>query len=151
MDIVEVTPASVQQRLRALHGAVERINRQVSERMGINRTDLQCLELIARHGPTPAGEIAKLMRLPTGTMTTVIDRVERAGLAVRQRSASDRRRVLVSLTDQGALRLLAMYAPLMATSAQNLSRYDAAELAVIDDFLRTSVQLTEQYSPPEPD
>lgn len=142
-----VNARSVQRELRALHSAVDRVNRQVAERLGVNRTDLQCLDLIAQHGPLSPGRLAELLVLPSGTVTTVIDRVERAGLAVRERGGTDRRRVTVSLTPVATQRLAGVYAPLVRASADNLNRFDADDLALIADFVRSSVELTEAFSP----
>lgn len=150
-EAAELSAAAVQQRLRALHAAVDTVNHQVAERLGVNRTDLQCLSLLSLHGAMTAGEVATAMRLPTGTVTTVLDRLEHSGLAARQRSASDRRKVLVSLSAEGGRRLGAAYRPLMARSARNIARYDDEQIAVIVDFLTTSVELTAAYVPPDED
>lgn len=140
--------AEVQLRLRALHAAVGTVNFQVAELLGVNRTDLQCLSLLSLHAEMTAGRIAEAMRLPAGTVTTVLDRLEKARLASRRHSDTDQRTVLVGLSPEGHERLRSAYRPLMSVSASNIARFDAYELAVIIDFLTTSVELTEAYTPP---
>jgi len=48
-----------------------------------------------------AGEIAEAARLSPASVTGMLDELERDGMVTRVRSESDRRRVLVTLTDKG--------------------------------------------------
>ena len=49
-------------------------------------------------GPLPTGEISARMHITTGTMTTVLDTLERNGYISRLADPDDRRRVLVDIT-----------------------------------------------------
>jgi DNA-binding MarR family transcriptional regulator len=66
--------------------------------LGINLTDARAIDLIDQHGRITAGELARELRLSTGAVTTLVDRLERAGLARRVRDEDDRRRVLIETT-----------------------------------------------------
>jgi DNA-binding MarR family transcriptional regulator len=66
----------------------------VAERLNLNPTDQECLELILL-APTTPGEIAKLTGLTTGAVTSVLDRLERAGFVKREHDSEDRRRIIV--------------------------------------------------------
>src|ERR1700733_11041636 len=66
----------------------------VAGRLGINSTDLECLDLVER-GPVAAGALAGATGLTTGAITGVIDRLERAGFVRREADSADRRKVLV--------------------------------------------------------
>src|SRR5258708_22782388 len=70
----------------------------VSERAGINRTDWRCLDILGTRGPMTAGQLAAAVRLTTGAVTGVLDRLEAAGLVRRGRDTSDRRRGVGELT-----------------------------------------------------
>ncbi len=61
---------------------------------------------------TGYGTLAKAISLSQGTVTGIIERLERRGLVVRRRSESDRRRVLVQTTAAGQ-QLLDAAPPLM--------------------------------------
>src|SRR4026209_784701 len=65
----------------------------VAKIVGLNSTDLECLDLLEIAGPTTAGRLAEHVGLTTGAMTAVIDRLERAGYARRGRDVADRRLV----------------------------------------------------------
>src|SRR5215218_1725401 len=71
-----------------------------AERLGVNRTDLHCLNIIQNAGGLTAGELATEAGLTTGAVTGVIDRLERAGFARRVTDPEDRRRVKVEVTPE---------------------------------------------------
>src|ERR1700743_1419267 len=65
--------------------------------LGINSTDLECLDLVMMRGRLTAGELAGLTGLTSGAITGVIDRLERARFVRRERAADDRRKVFVEV------------------------------------------------------
>src|SRR6185295_2016536 len=85
----------------------------VIELAGINRTDWRCLDILGTRGPMTAGQLAEAVRLTTGAVTGVLDRLETAGLVRRVRDTEDRRRVMVELTDEVARQAAPVYGPLM--------------------------------------
>ncbi len=52
-----------------------------ADRIGINATDLNCLNLLSFSGQMTAGQLAKATGLTTASITGVIDRLEEAGLS----------------------------------------------------------------------
>ena len=66
----------------------------VARLVGVNSTDLECLDLLEMAGPTTA-VLAEHAGATTGAMTAVIDRLEAAGYARRVRDVDDRRLVRV--------------------------------------------------------
>ncbi len=62
--------ASIKQSLRALSIQLSLLNHQVGARAGLNDVDLDCLDLIARHGPISPSSLAQRAALsairPTG-------------------------------------------------------------------------------------
>lgn len=80
-------------------GVFHKISRTASGRE-ITLTDVFLLQFIGIHGEqTPKG-IAAFTGLTSGSVTSMLDRLERAGLVRRARSTMDRRVVLVSLTPE---------------------------------------------------
>ena len=56
----------------------------LAEHLGLNPTDLRCLELvIADPGMTPS-RLAELAGITSGAVTGVVDRLERAGYVTRR-------------------------------------------------------------------
>jgi len=66
--------------------------------LGVNGTDARAIDVIDQHGRITAGELARELRLSTGAVTSVVDRLERGGFARRVRDDEDRRRVLIETT-----------------------------------------------------
>ena len=111
----------------------------VAERIGINSTDLECLDFIVLRGPISAGELAAATGLTTGAITGVIDRLERAGFARRDRHDSDRRKVLVRAMPVVERRLGPLFQPMERGAMSVLSKYSDKELAfLLDVFSRLS-------------
>jgi DNA-binding MarR family transcriptional regulator len=64
--------------------------------VGINGTDMQVVGLLMSQGPATPGELATRRGFPAGgSISAVVDRLERAGHVRRERDTDDRRRVIV--------------------------------------------------------
>ena len=87
--------AALNQTMRDASGTGVLYSQAVAERLGINATDLECLDHIVTKGPITAGALAEATGITTGAITGVIDRLERAGFAKREHDAEDRRKVQV--------------------------------------------------------
>lgn len=72
-------------------------NHAVAQRVGLAASDAQFVSLLAQHGSLTPGRLAGLTGLTTGTVTGVVDRLERGGYVRRQPVPGDRRKVLVTL------------------------------------------------------
>lgn len=107
----------------------------VSQRLGLGPSDSQFLTLLQVHGPLTPGRLAELSGLTTGTVSGVLDRLERAGFTRRDPDPSDRRKVVVS-RDEGALaeRMVPEYAEQGVRLQAVLAERDPEELAVIARF-----------------
>src|SRR5262249_48957204 len=66
----------------------------VGDRLGLNPTDLISLSLLSDAEPLTAGQLAEATGLTTGSVTIMIDRLEKAGYAQREKDPTDRRRVI---------------------------------------------------------
>jgi len=98
-----------------------------ARRLGVNTTDLLCLNAIENAGGLTAGELAREAGLTTGAVTGVVDRLERAGLARRVPDAADRRRVNIEVTPAFYARANEIWGPLKADWDATLSRRFTAE------------------------
>jgi DNA-binding MarR family transcriptional regulator len=117
-----------------------------AERLGINQTDLHCLNAIENAGGLTAGQLAAAVGVTTGAVTGVVDRLERARFARRVPDPEDRRRVKIEVTPEFYARAGEIWGPLAAEWEEALgSRFTAAELARIVDFLELSVAIGERH------
>ena len=108
----------------------------VAERLKIASADLECLDLIALRGPMPAGALAEAIGLTSGAITGLIDRLERAGLARRERSREDRRKVMVRLLPAVERRVAPLFGPMERAAMGALAGYSDEELELLLDFFR---------------
>jgi DNA-binding MarR family transcriptional regulator len=117
-----------------------------AERLGVNRTDLHCLNTIENAGGLTAGELARETGLTTGAVTGVIDRLERAGYARRVPDPEDRRRVKVEVTPKFYSRADRIWGPLAADWERSLSaRFTAEQLERVIEFLRTTNEVGRRH------
>ena len=56
----------------------------IAEKMNLNPTDAECIDFLMEMGPSTAGDLAKVTRLTTGAITSVIDRLQKAGFVKRE-------------------------------------------------------------------
>ena len=72
--------------LRRGNAVMQLLGAVSAELIGINLTDLNCLNLLALSGRMTAGELARATGLTTASITGVIDRLAEAGYVWRERS-----------------------------------------------------------------
>jgi DNA-binding MarR family transcriptional regulator len=141
--------SSVSRDRAALLAAIDRETRQasalgvmfsqtVAAQLGITPTDLECLDIIGLEGVITAGQLAVATGMTTGAVTGILDRLEKAGFARRERDPSDRRKVLVRALPAAERRIGPYYRSLAAAMAELLSRYSDAELEMVHDFMSRS-------------
>lgn len=86
--------------------AVEKVDLENVKALGFACiTDFALLEILLNLGPLPVSTIGDKVLLTSGSVTSAIDRAEKAGLVERSRDDKDRRTVIVSLTAQGQQRI----------------------------------------------
>ena len=120
------------------NGSIMQLLGQVSaERIGINVTDLNCLNIVALAGPMTAGELARATGLTTASITGVLDRLEDGGFVRRERDPKDRRRVIVTLNPGPGLREIGpTFGPLVKAWREAAAGYSDEELRLLLDFQR---------------
>ena len=126
--------ASLLAAIREVSGQGVLFSNAVAARLGVNSTDLECLGYLV-DGPVTAGRLAEATGLSTGAITGVVDRLERAGFARRERDTADRRKVLVHATQLVAERAGPLYAPMETATIAALEPYGEEQLALLLDFL----------------
>jgi len=66
---------------------------------GVSHAAVNALAVIEGHAaPIAPGELAERMHVTSGTMTSLIDNLERQGLVTRRPDPDDRRRLLIDVT-----------------------------------------------------
>jgi DNA-binding MarR family transcriptional regulator len=121
--------------MRRTGSLMQLMGQAAAERIGINATDLNCLNILSFSGHMTAGELARATGLTTASITGVIDRLEEAGYVSRERDPHDRRRVVVTLSlDQAMRNVASVFLPIMRDWRELATRYTDDELRLIVDF-----------------
>ena len=85
---------------RAYQAIVRHDERDVA-RHGLNLTEFAVLELLYHKGPHPLQQIGNKILITTGTITYVINKLERKGFLYRKPCELDRRKIYAVLSEQG--------------------------------------------------
>jgi DNA-binding MarR family transcriptional regulator len=130
----------------AVFGRVYRLARLVGDRqevvyarLGINRGEFDVLATLRRTGApyqlSPKALSASLM-LTTGGMTGRLDRLERRGLVARSPDPSDRRGLVISLTEEGRAVVDEAVGAGLAVQREVLERLPARDRTRLGSLLR---------------
>ena len=84
-----------------LYTESRRITKQVARELGLTGPQLTVMKLLETFGDLSLSSLSERIRAQNSTVTGIIDRMEREGIVRRERSATDRRVVLIRLSDKG--------------------------------------------------
>jgi DNA-binding MarR family transcriptional regulator len=110
-------------------------NQAVAARVGLGASDAQVLSLLTVNGPMTPSQLASLTGLTTGSVTALLDRLERGHYVRRERDTKDRRKILVVPQEEGQQRLARHYAGYGEHMQSVLARLTPHELETIAEFL----------------
>jgi DNA-binding MarR family transcriptional regulator len=128
--------------LRRTSSFMHLMSQAAAERIGINATDLNCLNILSLGGELTAGQLAQATGLTTASITGVLDRLEEAGYVRRERDANDRRRVVIHLILEPVLRdVVTVFESLLAAWRQVAAGYTDDELELILRFQAQAEQV----------
>jgi DNA-binding MarR family transcriptional regulator len=132
---------------QAHQAAVDAVDAAAAAYLQVNRTDLRCLEILTQNDSALPSQLAVQLGLTTGSVTTMLDRLERLGYATRSADPADRRKVVIRITPTAAKKATKIYGPIVLDGDRDvLSRYSSAELHVLLDYHRRSRQLQERHA-----
>jgi DNA-binding MarR family transcriptional regulator len=107
--------------------------------LGLHITDHKCLDIVLSTGRATAGQLAELTGLTTGAITSVINRLEKAGFVRRVKEPRDLRVVHVEPVPENLRPLADIFGPLGEAMTELFSRYGEEELRLILDYLERSI------------
>lgn len=124
------------------------LGRRFAETLGVHSTDAFALMEIAaaEHAAAPLSPalLSKRITLTSGAMTTLLNRLERAGYITRSREHADRRVVTLRCSENARQLADDFFRPINAEQDAILAEYDPAQLAQFErllERLRTAMDL----------
>jgi DNA-binding MarR family transcriptional regulator len=147
--------SEIKDSLRELGNQLRLLNYNVSGKLSMKDIDLDCLDIVQRHGPLSPSALSRRTGLHPATMTGILDRLERGGWIARERDPADRRAVLLRAERGRGAEIFRLYAGMNAAMDGICDTYDDAELDVLADFLQRCVaagrSATETLTTPDGD
>ncbi|EOH98473.1 hypothetical protein UAW_01069 [Enterococcus haemoperoxidus ATCC BAA-382] len=116
----------------------------IVQSLGIPANDYISIDLLNELGPLTAGELADKTGLSTGTITALIDRLEKIGYARREKDPNDRRRVIIVPTYEDKEEIKKAYQPLDMAMQELGQEYSEKELQIINQFLFQAVSVLDK-------
>jgi DNA-binding MarR family transcriptional regulator len=87
--------------LRRILRATDMFSRELAQSVGLTAAQFRVLQIVAEHGHRTATDISQQMRISQATVTSLVDKLVRHGMVVRERSEADRRQTNIMPTDKG--------------------------------------------------
>ena len=117
--------------LSPLHKASREIDLYLSPRMAAFHLSggAHLLSYLAAYGPAPVGELTRVFGYRPSTLTSILDRLEAAGLAERSLDDNDRRSFRVAVTPAGRRTARSVTRIVQEFETSVLDRVTEAELA----------------------
>jgi len=127
----ETMVAEIMDNIRRVFQVVNEQSKLVERETGLTGPQVWAIKVIEAHGTLRVSELAGKMYLHPTTVVGILDRLEKRGLVTRTRSATDRRVVDVSLTEEG--RRLVDHTPEVASNkiTHGLESLGIPELTII--------------------
>ncbi len=117
--------------IRQLIRGISIHSKQLLHSIGLTVPQLICLrsihELDTAHDGVTVMQVSQRVQLSPPTVSRIVDRLSAAGLVVRERSVTDRRKVSISLTPAGLDRVQTAPSPLQETFLRALEQLQLEE------------------------
>ena len=127
--------AEAKSNLRNLRIELAMLNHRVGGRAALKDVDLDCLDVLVRHGSMSPTELSRRTGIHAATMTGILTRLERDGWIVRERAPEDRRAVVLAPVPDRVREIFGHYGGMDSALDDILGSYTDTDLAVIVDFL----------------
>lgn len=117
---------------------VRKMSREVGQALQIPvmGPQVELLEILASRGAQKMSDLAAELAISLGAVTALADRMARAGMIERQRSTSDRRVILLVLTEHGNRILKEISETRSLVMGRYFGKLTVAEMAQMEDLCR---------------
>lgn len=123
--------------LRKITQAIDLHSRYLLKTLGITSPQLVILHELSHFESLSVSELSKFVSLSQGTVTEILIRLEKKGLIKRRKSEEDKRRSLISITQNGSQLLQAAPSPLQDRFLESFhSLEDWEQLMILSSIKR---------------
>ncbi len=139
----DIAISDTMQSLRRIFKAMGNYSQEVSRGFGITVPQLWAVKTIQQNGRPSLNGLGKSMYLHPSTITGLVDRLEKKGLALIERDQKDRRVIKIRLTVKGAALAKRSPNPIQGKMIHGLRKLKPDELHSIFNSLKTLVGIME--------
>src|SRR5687768_17094963 len=147
-DVVDMSrsraPQSIPPQLRLLVLERQRFLAHSARRLGATRTEFDAVDELSQRGGLTPGELGERLSLTSGSVTALVDRMERLGWADRECHPDDRRKVVVRLSELGEEIAEHEIGPLDRVIDRAAAGFPVRDRLVIEQFLAKAAHAAAQ-------
>ena len=129
---------------RNLTLAAEEFRHASANHFGLGITETVAMSYLAGTGPMSAHDLANAMGLAPSSITSVLDRLAKAGIATRSAVEGDRRAVLVTMTPKGEEKL-EWTRDRLRVALRSMALDSLPELTLNLNLLATALRIQTEY------
>ena len=122
------------------------LNLRAGEQVGLRDVEMKALDVLMRDGAMSAKALGQRLGMHPATMTGILDKLEKSGWVVRERSPEDRRVVLIQPVRERVGEVIRLFAGMNNTAVGLLDRYDTEQLETIAGFMDMMVNMAKEAS-----
>ncbi|MEB3224018.1 MAG: MarR family transcriptional regulator [Candidatus Sericytochromatia bacterium] len=130
------------------HRRVARAFEEALEPLGLTVAQAHCLHVLFVADGRSAKDLARELQIDSGTLTPLLDRLERSSLVRRCPDPADRRAMRICLEERAHRLKPAVEAALAEASARLAGRFDPSEFATLMTLVRRLVDEAASSSAP---
>jgi DNA-binding MarR family transcriptional regulator len=120
---------------RRVDMAMAELHLDVAGRMEMTQAELLALAHLGIDGELGPSELSRRLHLHSGAVTALLDRLADHGHIVREPHPSDRRRVVVRLTDRGRADTMTQLGPMVGEVVAMVERLPQKDRTTVGRFL----------------
>lgn len=114
----------------------------IARKAGLSGTDHKYLGLLIQKGQITAGEFSILTGLTTGSVTGLIDRLEKKKLVKRKFLKDDRRKVIIEPNTKNVMTLLEpIFAELQQKTEKLITSFSDNEIQIIETYFSKAIEI----------
>ena len=129
-----------------LNHALEQLSARMDARLGVTAQQRFVIRWIGKHPGIIAGQLARILHLDAGTISTTLARLEAKRLIERRRDQRDRRRVTIVLTPAGTALDQATGGTVESAVVELCETRSAKDLGVTKQILEALTRLLDAQS-----
>ncbi len=122
--------------IRRIMRAIDLQSKRLVKQSGLTAPQLVVMQALRKEGKASPSLVAKDVALSQATITSILDRLEKARLVRRERSETDKRIVYACLTEEGQRRLEEAPELLQAGFLRQYRRLEDWERAMLESALK---------------